>query len=710
LGFITTIGLIPCDNCGDKELQDRAESAYREFRKLRTEKTAANWHLKYLRAIRNWLSPKPSFETLKPTLVDVGRVHFVGVWDTVDAYGGPIEEITRAIDYWYWPLTMADRFMSGKIQRACHALALEDERDAFKPVLWDDRYVKSDGKLYAMKHGWTPPSAPSLAKIDEERLSQVWFVGVHSDVGGGYPQDGLSFVTLEWMIDRARVYGLALLDLPLSLLLVQVNALDRLNDSRKGFASYYRYKPRNLTDIYKLPPYKLSVGEDWRRIKRLWKEIDDPEDEVVHDLAEEKLPDGSFAKPALEKRPAPKIHQAVFTRIHDGTDAYSPIVLPEDYCVTDKAGGIAANSREPAARASARWRRQEMVWNWVWSRRIVYFSTMLFLALLLFLPLFQKWAMAGWGTGSPAAFLIPLIDILAAFLPGLAKPWLDAFKAGPEQFLALALAAGILTSIGSGLQVRVRDLMRPIWRDKETEAPEPSGGIFRLRNSGRYKASYYVLTHWFLPSIFAFLIFLLLVYAAVVVVSFVNRIAFGAMEASGYICTGSSVTPVTGRQTASGEFWTGELCHATGLSVTRDKTYRVTLTIPPAATPDDQKKGPWKDSTIPTNPRGFGLGKKEAPWHMPLLVPFRRMIWSNWFATVVRVGPAGFGEHVLDMKPDGDPCGCVETESGSYSGTFKPGKDGEVFLFVNDAAVIWSNRFYDNNRGSAAITIEPVPD
>jgi hypothetical protein len=341
----------------------------------------------------------------------------------------------------------------------------------------------------------------------------------------------------------------------------------------------------------------------------------------------------------------------------------------------------------------------------VWSRRIVYFTTVLFLALLLFLPLFQKWVMAGWGTGSPAAFLIPLIDVLAAFLPSLVKPWLDAFKAGPEQFFVLALAAGILTYIGSGLQVRIRDLMRPIWRSTVTTAPMPSGWIFKLRSSGRYKASYYVLTHWILPSIFALLIFLLLAYAAVVAMSFVNRAAFGLKEAFGHVCRSD--------QPKSNEFRTDELCHATTFSVAKDKAYRVTLTIP-AATADevknDPKKGPWFDSSIPTNPKGFGMGKKEAPWYMPLLVPFRRMIWSNWFVPVVRVGSTGFGEHVLDMKPDGDPCGCVETESGSYSGTFKAGKDGEVFVFVNDAAAIWSNRFYENNRGSAVIAIEPMPD
>ncbi len=161
-----------------------------------------------MRALRDWVSHiifrKPSFQQLD--LIEVEKIDFLGVWDTVDAYGGPIDEITRAIDYWYWPLSMPDQFMNRKIDRACHALALEEERDSFHPVLWDDRYVRDGNKLYAVAHDWKPaPSDPDqpLAAIDRERISQVWFVGVHSDIGGGYSRAGLSYHTLAWMMERA---------------------------------------------------------------------------------------------------------------------------------------------------------------------------------------------------------------------------------------------------------------------------------------------------------------------------------------------------------------------------------------------------------------------------------------------------------------------------------------------------------------------------
>src|SRR3954470_382386 len=219
-GFIARIGLVRYDG-DDAQLARDAEIAYREYRKARDYKSGGNLFIKPLRALRDWVSHhifrKPTYQQLKTAgaLIEVDKFDFLGVWDTVDAYGGPIEEITRAIDYWFWPLSMPDQFMTHKVGRACHALALEEERDAFRPVLWDDRYVRDGNSLVPVDHGWTPPQHSNSGErhIDDERISQVWFVGVHSDIGGGYARDGLAHATLGWMIERAKVYGLTFLPL-----------------------------------------------------------------------------------------------------------------------------------------------------------------------------------------------------------------------------------------------------------------------------------------------------------------------------------------------------------------------------------------------------------------------------------------------------------------------------------------------------------------
>jgi uncharacterized protein (DUF2235 family) len=709
-GLIARIGLARYEHNED-ELRKKAIVAYREYRRFATAKSPASSYLNRLRALRDYFSRnlmgKPAFEQVK--FIPVEKIEFLGLWDTVDAYGGPIDEIVRAIDYWYWPLSMPDRFMNRKIQRACHALSLEDERDAFKPVLWDERYVKNRaGRLVPMDQDWTSPAAdPPLPAIDRERLSQVWFVGVHCDVGGGYPQDGLSYFTLDWMIDRAKVYGLRLLDEQTDWLKSLINRFDKLNDSRHGVAAYYRYKPRKLADIYALPSYRLSISEDRQNIKRIWKGIPDPETDVREAA-------GVPAGVPLLPRPTPKIHDAVFERVDACIDGYVPIVIPESYRVTDASGNIANNPRETPQQAKARAYWQEHVWDMVWKRRVTYFTTMFGILFLACLPIIQ-YVHPGYGAGSPFAFLIPVVDAVAAFLPNLVKPWLDAFKDAPERLFLGALAVGLLSWYGSWFQSRIRDLMRKIWNNPTTAAPAPSGGIYALRTSGPYKACYYVLTHWLLPSLFAFVILVILVALAYCAMAAVSRVSFLAFDVSGYACTASpGLKQVEGPETRS--FETSKLCTATGLKVLKGQTYNVSLLLT-----DGWEDGfnPKKGKGIETDPNGFGWDKMT--WSMTLGLPLRRLLSSNWFATIVRIGDTGFGEMVLPFKPADqliDKCDKPDFMSGKcpvqqprYTATFKAAKDGEVFVYVNDSVVLWPgfHWFYDNNKGKAELTIEPKP-
>ena len=121
-------------------------------------------------------------------------IRFVGVWDTVAAYGGPITEITRAIDNWIFPLSMPDYQLNERVLCARHALAIDDERDAFQPLLWDEVHEAVADR--------------TRRRSMNERLEQVWFTGMHADVGGGYPDESLSYVSLLWMMEEAEQAGL----------------------------------------------------------------------------------------------------------------------------------------------------------------------------------------------------------------------------------------------------------------------------------------------------------------------------------------------------------------------------------------------------------------------------------------------------------------------------------------------------------------------
>ena len=716
-GLIARIGLVPYHG-DDRDLARDAATAYREYRRKRDFHSGI--FVRPVRAVRDFINHtilrKPTLEAIHPTPID--RFEFLGVWDTVDAYGGPIEEITRAIDYYYLPLSMPDQFMNHKIWRACHALALEEERDAFKPVLWDDRYVREGKTLQLMSHNWQPePADPSvpLAPIDKERVSQVWFVGVHSDIGGGYPQDGLSYVSLQWMMERAKVYGLTYLPIQVDLFKSLVGPYDRLNDSRHGFAGYYRYKPRNLRDLYRQPPYKLSIWQDIRRVLRILVNKEDPEEEVRADLGHEPV-----------ARPAPKIHETVLDRIvkgqhlshiAKGNDAYAPIVLPRIYDIVTRAGDIKSNTSFPIdAAADTRAPRQGKVWDWVWARRIVYFLTVFSALYLAVLPLIDKWR-PGRGAASPFEIVIPLIDIAKGFLPGFLGFWLDAFRNSPGRFVVGLTIALVLMWIGGRMQVHIRDLMRAIWMQPAATAVPDNSVVHKLRSARWYRAFWYVVKSWILPFVFAILILAVLLLLAFYAVS---RVSFTGFDARGYTCTPSATNAPVAAKSEAKSFETKTFCTPTGLAVRRGQTYEVILTIT-EPWEDGYKFGesdPRKAKGIETGPEGFGNDKASAV--MSLGWPLRRQIGSNWFATILRVGNAGFGEVTLKFEREETPHCLCPVRPPRYKAKFKAPRDGEVFVYVNDSVVGFPgyfDLFYRpdrwtgmTNKGKAELTIEPLPE
>jgi len=108
-------------------------------------------------------------------------IHFIGVWDTVGALGIPLggpRKITRSRHQFH------DTELSGSVKNAFHALAIDERRSPFKPTLWE----------YKPKPG--------------QKVEQVWFPGVHTNVGGGYPDQSLADISLGWMITKAKEAGL----------------------------------------------------------------------------------------------------------------------------------------------------------------------------------------------------------------------------------------------------------------------------------------------------------------------------------------------------------------------------------------------------------------------------------------------------------------------------------------------------------------------
>jgi hypothetical protein len=146
--------------------------------------------------------------------------------------------------------------------------------------------------------------------------------------------------------------------------------------------------------------------------------------------------------------------------------------------------------------------------------------------------------------------------------------------------------------------------------------------------------------------------------------------------------------------------------------VQQGKSYRVTVVVTEPWEDGHKLKetDPEKAKGIETDPQGFGFDKMR--WQQALGVPIRRLVGSNWFATVLRIGNRGFGEIVPTyVRKDSSPCQCPATTS--FTATFKARKTGELFVYVNDAVLGipgLADKFYRNNKGKAELTIEEIAE
>ena len=118
------------------------------------------------------------------------RIRFIGVFDTVGSLGipGGVGRLVNRRRYEFH-----DTRLSGLVDLACHAVAIDEHRKQFEPTLWT--------------------SVPIPIPQHPTRVEQRWFVGEHANVGGGGTKapavdNPLSLLTREWIVDRAVHAGL----------------------------------------------------------------------------------------------------------------------------------------------------------------------------------------------------------------------------------------------------------------------------------------------------------------------------------------------------------------------------------------------------------------------------------------------------------------------------------------------------------------------
>ena len=182
------------------------------------------------------------------------KIHFVGVWDTVDAVGVPFDELKKYVDP-TWRLLFKRRLWRfhdlqphPAIRHAYQALALDDERKTFHPLVWKVSNTgpqDPDGRMNSNESDTSRVVGDDGKQEGEQIVRQVWFAGAHSNVGGGYPKDSLSLVPLLWMMHRANECGLRFLQRKWDEYHEDADPHGRLYDSRTGWGIFYRYARRN---------------------------------------------------------------------------------------------------------------------------------------------------------------------------------------------------------------------------------------------------------------------------------------------------------------------------------------------------------------------------------------------------------------------------------------------------------------------------------
>ena len=576
-----------------------------------------------------------------------GVIAFLGVWDTVDAIGVPFDEL-RPIIRFFGPWKHHAYELNPSIKAACHALAIDDERKSFHPNMFDEG-KRTDAT---------------------EKVEQVWFPGVHSNVGGGYPKDQLAYISLVWMMKRAADPELYPGYVPLEFHEGAIRGYEeianphgKLYDSRSGAAAYYRVSPRSIAGLC------ASAGAGM-----------------------------------------PQIHSSVMVRISRRTGGYTPFNLPETYEVVD------ADSEPPSPLSEAG--THHLADNAVFMQRAADFTVWrrnlykVFLIVTVVLVLVVGWQMLFYREAEIAGWLSALAGGAKSILPDFAAGAVDAIFKRPGWLVLFAGLFGLLFWARGFLKRLVQDLAGAGWRAAYLDAgiqgttnqgstakakarQDQSAKLGELRDrvgastraafswvAGQTKASQWC---WFVA-------WLALIPAGIFLI--------GSQHPNSDWADACSVaTPVSpgpnGTWTVT-RFETANPCYRTGIQLAKGQSYYIGVWA------ED-----WHDSSIPAGPAGFKNKDDANSRFMQFWKSHLRVKSEGYFVLMGQVidpkegfkDPSKSSQDVFRIGSDAQP---IEVPA-----------DGELILFVNDVLCPLcppgTYGFYANNQGTAFITVKQQP-
>jgi len=312
----------------------------------------------------------------------------------------------------------------------------------------------------------------------------------------------------------------------------------------------------------------------------------------------------------------------------------------------------------------------------IWKRRIIDYARVAATVWLLAFPLISG-ARPAEEFYSPLRWVSDIIRFVGGFLPGFFGTWIDGYARSPVVFFLLSgLIVGLTVSRPDNWINKLRDRLRD-----------------KLRGSRFYAEFHVAMKRRWLRVLVTVLFVCFSVAAA-------NRLLYNIQDVSGLTCkesnnaTGLARDPGTPRpvgESRTVQFNTSDFCKATGIFLERNTVYHVEL----------QATVPWTNAGVPVPEGGFSSKYPPVWYHrlwLGLGVPLRRELTLDWFRVVLRYGGVGGEEVSLDPDPYND----------KIQGNIRPTRDGELFVFVNDAVIGIPGLydfFYRNNTGAAKLTI-----
>jgi uncharacterized protein (DUF2235 family) len=749
VGLVTSQGIIQKEN-DEPVPQYQVKDAYRHFCRTLRPHRWPRWLALMVQHIRDqfhrdwWITlRRKGYRQLDR---HPAEVEFVGVWDTVAAYGGPFAEFTRGIDDWVWPLALPDYKLSTKVKKARHALSLDDERDAFQPLLWDEHHEQQ---------------LVDSGTVAKDRLKQVWFSGVHSDVGGGYPDESLSYIPLLWMMDELSPEGskeAAFLDSFVQRAKDLANSGGPIHDSRAGLASYYRYQPRKLaamldpidrryialrdpaigtTDpgylwikrrLQALIRVMKHTGRRPRFVRLLLEQLAGPPGPTVPMPPTRRI----IARAAFNLLGIPeplklrawrnhgllrhaRIHESTIARIIFGIDSYAPAALPTNFKIIPAKGPRARaaltkadydNFDRALPLKDQRFARQEAAWNLVWARRGIYFATVAATCTLLLLPVIGGLEGIESLCGDDRCFARALLEKPSFLLPTAAEPYWALYLAKPFTLILGAIVLLGLMTLGKGVERRFRNRVRQIWR-------ETIGGSLgqvkitvnwqMIRESKLYQTILFDVKWRFLPGILGVATLAALITGASLLVT---QVSYALGEKGELFCQDRS-SPGSSTQSKAIAYDTKDSCLDLETYVRADHRYLISLTkVQGWVDGGDPNVFPWHRTGFAATPVN---GIETRTFWMPLSKPFSRVTSANFMEPLTEVrthhqpGIFGFVRkwalgpdidiRTTDFVPNGD----------AYEMRFCPLRDGDLYFMVNDMGLL-----YANNSGSAEIMVQDL--